>query len=101
MGTPWLDSGLDPDGGARLPLTDAILARYTGYRVGIPKEASMRRKSVAVLTAAVLALAAPAAFADRGGVPHSTKPCPSKSKGNGPKHTAPNDKGKKCGFNHS
>jgi hypothetical protein len=59
----------------------------------------MRRKSVAVLAAAALALAAPAAFADKGGVPHSTKPCPSKAKGKGPKKAAPNQKGKKCGFN--
>jgi hypothetical protein len=60
----------------------------------------MRRKSVAVLAAAALALAAPAAFAGKGGVPHSTKPCPSKAKGKGPKKAAHNDKGKKCGFHH-
>jgi len=64
----------------------------------------MRRKSIAVLTAAALALSAPAAFADQGGVPHSpqgppTKPCPSKAKGKGPKKDAPNTNGRKCGFN--
>ena len=58
------------------------------------------RKLVALATAAALALALPtAALGDRGGVPHSTKPCPSKSKGKGPKKAAPNGKGKKCGFN--
>jgi hypothetical protein len=61
----------------------------------------VRRKSIAIITAAALALAAPAAFADRGGVPHSTKPCPTKAKGKGPKHEAPNDHGKKCGFNRT
>jgi hypothetical protein len=60
----------------------------------------MSRKSVAIITAAALAVASPAAFADQGGVPHSTKPCPSKSKGKGPKKGAPNTHGKKCGFNH-
>ena len=61
----------------------------------------MRRKGIAVLTAAALALSAPAAFADQGGVPHSPaqKPCPSKAKGKGPKREAPNDNGRKCGFN--
>jgi hypothetical protein len=59
----------------------------------------MRRKSVAIITAAVLAVAAPAAFADKGGVPHSTTPCPSKAKGNGPKQAPHNTHGKKCGFN--
>jgi hypothetical protein len=59
----------------------------------------MRRKSIAVLTAAALALSAPAAFADKGGVPHSTQPCPSKAKGKGPKKDAPNTNGRKCGFN--
>jgi hypothetical protein len=35
--------------------------------------------------------------ADRGGVPHNTKPCPAKAKKH-PKKPAPNAKGKKCGF---
>ena len=36
--------------------------------------------------------------ADQGGVPNShSKPC--KAKGNGTTKTAPNTKGKKCGFN--
>jgi hypothetical protein len=58
----------------------------------------MRPKAIAILTAAALTVGAPAAFADKGGVPHSTKPCPTKSKGKGPKHEARNDHGKKCGF---
>jgi hypothetical protein len=58
-----------------------------------------RRKGVAILTAAAVALTAPTAFANQGGVPHSTKPCPKKAKGHGPKHGAPNTKGNKCGFN--
>jgi hypothetical protein len=60
----------------------------------------MRRKSIAFITAAALTIGAPAAFADKGGVPHSSKPCPSKAKkGKGPKKDAPNTHGKKCGFN--
>jgi hypothetical protein len=64
---------------------------------------ALRRRLVALAGAAALsvAVAVPgAALADRGGVPHNPhmKPCPSKSKGNGPKKDAPNDKGKKCGF---
>jgi hypothetical protein len=35
--------------------------------------------------------------ADKGGVPHSQKPCPAKAKKH-PKKPAPNTKGKKCGF---
>jgi hypothetical protein len=35
--------------------------------------------------------------ADKGGVPHSQKPCKVKKKAK--KHPKPNDKGKKCGFN--
>jgi hypothetical protein len=58
-----------------------------------------RRKGVAILAAAAVALTAPVAFANRGGVPHSTKPCASKAQGNGPKKPAPNTKGNKCGFN--
>jgi hypothetical protein len=58
------------------------------------------RKLIALVTAAVLSMAVPtAALADQGGVPHSTKPCPSKGKGKGPKKGPPNGKGKKCGFN--
>jgi hypothetical protein len=37
--------------------------------------------------------------ADQGGVPHSDKPCPAKKAKKKPKKPAPNDKGKKCGFN--
>jgi hypothetical protein len=65
---------------------------------------ALRRRLVALAGAAALcvAVAVPgAALADRGGNPHNPhlKPCPSKSKGHGPKKSAPNDKGKKCGFN--
>jgi hypothetical protein len=35
--------------------------------------------------------------ADKGGVPHSQKPCPAKGKRHH-KKPKPNDKGKKCGF---
>jgi hypothetical protein len=35
--------------------------------------------------------------ADKGGVPHNSKPCPAKAKKH-PKKPTPNDKGKKCGF---
>jgi hypothetical protein len=58
----------------------------------------MRRVAV-LATGAVLALSFPAAsaVADQGGVPNSDKPCSAKKKQK--KHSAPNDKGKKCGFN--
>jgi hypothetical protein len=60
---------------------------------------AFRRRLVAFVSAAALCVAVPgAALADQGGVPHSSKACPSKGKGNGPKKDAPNDKGKKCGF---
>jgi hypothetical protein len=36
--------------------------------------------------------------ADKGGVPHNGKPCPAKKAKKHPKKPAPNDKGKKCGF---
>jgi hypothetical protein len=36
--------------------------------------------------------------ADKGGVPHGDKPCPTKKAKKKPKKPAPNDKGKKCGF---
>jgi hypothetical protein len=39
--------------------------------------------------------------ADKGGVPHNTKPCPAKKAKKHPKKPAPNDKGKKCGFETS
>jgi len=39
------------------------------------------------------------ANANAGGVPNAnSKACPGKGKGNGPKKSAPNSKGKKCGF---
>ena len=63
----------------------------------------MRRKGVAVLVAAAFAVSAPLAFADRGGVPHNPHGalCPSKAVGHaqGPKNTAHNTLGRKCGFN--
>jgi hypothetical protein len=60
------------------------------------------RTAAVLATGAAMALSFPlaGAVADQGGVPHSSKPCPTKSKGHGPKKSAPNDKGKKCGFNH-
>jgi hypothetical protein len=36
--------------------------------------------------------------ADKGGVPHNSKPCPAKKAKKHPKKPAPNTKGKKCGF---
>jgi hypothetical protein len=36
--------------------------------------------------------------ADKGGVPHNSKPCSAKKAKKHPKKPAPNDKGKKCGF---
>jgi hypothetical protein len=64
------------------------------------KSRTMRRVAVLV-TGAALAVSVPVAssVADQGGVPHNNKPCPSKSKGHGPKKPAPNSNGKKCGFN--
>jgi len=64
------------------------------------KSRAMRRVAVLV-TGAALAISIPVASsgADQGGVPHNTKPCPSKAKGHGPKKDAKNDNGKKCGFN--
>ena len=58
-----------------------------------------RMKKVAALAAGMaLALSFPAgAAADKGGIPHSDKPCKAKKKPK--KHPAPNSKGKKCGFN--
>jgi hypothetical protein len=59
-----------------------------------------RHKGVAILAAAAVALTAPVALANQGGIPQSTKPCPSKAQGHGPKKPQPNNKGKKCGFKH-
>jgi hypothetical protein len=60
---------------------------------------AFRRRLVAFVSAAALCVAVPgAALADKGGFPHSSKPCKTKAKGNGPKKDAPNTKGKKCGF---
>jgi hypothetical protein len=65
---------------------------------------AFRRRLVALVSAAALGVAVPtAALANQGGVPNNphNKPCPSKSKGHGPKKSAPNNKGKKCGFNRA
>lgn len=58
-----------------------------------------QRKTAALVTGIALALSFPAAsaVATKGGVPNSDKPCKAKKKQK--KHPAPNDKGKKCGFN--
>jgi hypothetical protein len=61
----------------------------------------MRRKLIATVAAVALGVSVPAASAIQGGIPASTKPCPGKAQGNGPKKGAPNTKGKKCGFNRT
>lgn len=62
-------------------------------------KAGTTRKVAALVTGVALAFSFPVAssVADKGGEPHSTKPCAAKKKQK--KHSAPNDKGKKCGFN--
>jgi hypothetical protein len=64
----------------------------------------MRRFAV-LLTASALAISLPVAgsVANQGGVPNGgngqSKPCPHKgTQGKGPKKSAPNGHGKKCGF---
>jgi hypothetical protein len=60
------------------------------------------RKLAAFVTCLGLAAAFPAmSSAERGGVPHSNKPCSAKKAKKHPKKPAPNDKGKKCGFTTS
>lgn len=57
------------------------------------------RKLAAFVTCLGIAAAFPvASSADKGGVPHSDKPCPAKKAKKHPKKPAPNTKGKKCGF---
>jgi hypothetical protein len=61
------------------------------------------RKLAVLVTGAALAVSLPVAssVANKGGIPHNTKPCPSKSKGHGPTKSDPNpSKGKSCGFHH-
>jgi len=65
----------------------------------------MMRKLAVLVTGSALALSLPVAssVANQGGVPNggngTSKPCPHKgSQGKGPKKSAPNDKGRKCGF---
>jgi hypothetical protein len=57
------------------------------------------RRAAALATGLALALSFPTAssVANKGGVPHSQKPCKAKKKGK--KHAPRNDNGKKCGFN--
>jgi hypothetical protein len=60
------------------------------------------KRLAAVVTSLALVGSVPvtAAVADAGGVPNShSKACPGKGKGKGPTKSAPNSKGKKCGFN--
>jgi hypothetical protein len=62
----------------------------------------MKIKLTALTAAVALGLAVPGtSVADRGGVPHSAKPCPSKiGKGHArghQRHAARNGHGKKCG----
>ena len=57
------------------------------------------RKLAAFVTCLGIAAAVPAmSSADKGGVPHSDKPCKAKKAKKHPKKPAPNSKGKKCGF---
>lgn len=62
----------------------------------------MKTKLTALTAVVALSLSVPAgSVADRGGVPHSSKACPSKigkgkAKGHR-KHAAKNNRGKKCG----
>jgi hypothetical protein len=56
------------------------------------------RKLAVFVTCLGLAAAFPVlSSADKGGVPHSQKPCPAKGKRHH-KKPKPNNKGKKCGF---
>jgi hypothetical protein len=58
------------------------------------------RKLAVFATCLGLAAAFPVlSSADKGGVPHSQKPCPVKNHHH--KKPKPNNKGKKCGFNES
>ena len=58
------------------------------------------RKLAVFVTCLGLAAAFPVlSSADKGGVPHSQKPCPVKKDHH--KKPKPNNKGKKCGFNES
>ena len=57
------------------------------------------RKLAAFATCLGLAAAFPAmSSADKGGVPHNSKPCAAKKAKKHSKKPAPNNKGKKCGF---
>ena len=57
------------------------------------------RKLAAFATCLGIAAAFPVvSSADKGGVPHGDKPCPTKKAKKKPKKPAPNNKGKKCGF---
>jgi hypothetical protein len=57
-----------------------------------------RFKAAAVLGSLALVLStAGVGSANKGGVPHSTKPCPAKAGKHTHKHPPKNDNGKKCG----
>ncbi len=57
------------------------------------------RKLAAFVTCLGIAAAFPVvSSADKGGVPHGDKPCPTMKAKKHPKKPAPNTKGKKCGF---
>src|SRR4051812_8642644 len=63
------------------------------------KQVRVRTRKLAVFASCLgIAAAFPVlSSADKGGVPHSQKPCKAKKKQK--KHPKPNNKGKKCGFN--
>ena len=65
----------------------------------VKDDVKLRTRKLAVfVTCLGLAAAFPVlSSADKGGVPHSQKPCPAKGKRHH-KKPKPNNKGKKCGF---
>jgi hypothetical protein len=65
----------------------------------VKDDVKLRTRKLAVfVTCLGLAVAFPVlSSADKGGVPHSKKPCPVKKHHH--KKPKPNNKGKKCGFN--
>lgn len=58
----------------------------------------MRRLAVFATCLGIAAACPVMSSADKGGVPHDSKPCPAKKAKKHSKKPAPNDKGKKCGF---
>ena len=65
----------------------------------VKDDVKLRTRKLAVLATCLgIAAAFPVlSSADKGGVPHSDKPCPAKGKRHH-KKPKPNSKGKKCGF---